>query len=138
MKSMFKSQAVFLMVVAAALVSACGSLNPIARAQTAEQKAYALYGEFVVLEEQVVAAVQNAQVPTNFRKALAEADSVAKPIADQLLDAAGAVRRIRAELDQGAKTEEKLLTATLNLQRWYDELVPQLQRLSGLVQGAYR
>lgn len=136
MKSVFKNYAAAFMVVAAFALTACGTLNPLSHAQTVEQKAYALYGEFVVVEEQAAAAVQSTDVPSNVRKSIAAADAAAKPVADELLKSAAVVKGIRDDLRAGQSTEEKLVIATAQLQRWYTELSQQLPRLADAVRGA--
>lgn len=67
------------------IIALPGCLNaPTKAAQTPEQKAYAVYGTFVVLEEQAAVITQNANVPASVKRALAAADNVAKPSADAL------------------------------------------------------
>lgn len=136
MKSKVNQVAAMLLMVAAFALSACGTLNPLSHAQTVEQKAYGLYGEFVVVEEQAAAVVQSADVSSNVRHAIAAADAAAKPVADELLKSAALVKSIREELAQGQSTEEKLVIATANLQRWYTELSQQLPRLADVLKGA--
>lgn len=136
MKSNVNKIAAMVLMVATFALSACGTLNPLSHAQTAEQKAYALYGEFVVVEEQAAAAVQDPAVPSNVRHAIAAADAAAKPVADELLKTAAVVKGIREDLAAGKTTEEKLVVATANLQRWYTELSQQLPRLADAVRGA--
>lgn len=136
MKVKFNQIATTLLVVAAFALSACGTLNPLSHAQTVEQKAYGLYGEFVVVEEQAAVAVQDAAVPQNVRASIAAADAAAKPVADELLKSAAIVKGIRDDLASGHSTEEKLVVATASLQRWYTELSQQLPRLAAAVRGA--
>jgi uncharacterized protein (UPF0147 family) len=136
MKSKVNQIAAMLTMVAAFALTACGTLNPLSHAQTIEQKAYALYGEFVVVEEQAAVAVQDANVPKNVRSSIAAADAAAKPVADELLKSAAAVKGIRDELAAGHSTEEQLVIATASLQRWYNELSQQLPRLAAALKGA--
>lgn len=128
--------AMTLLVIAAAALSACGTLNPLSHAQTIQQKAYAQYGVFVVVEEQAAAIVQEATVPASAKQAVARADAVAKPVADKLLAAILAVDQIRADIAAGKTTEDKLVIATTNLQKWYDEVVPLINDLVSAVKGA--
>jgi hypothetical protein len=136
MKVHFNKFAATLLVVAAFALSACESLNPIARAQTVEQKAYAAYGQFLIVEEQAAAIVQEPSVPASAKQAVARADAAAKPVADKLLAAVLAVRQVREDIAAGKSTEEKLLIATANLQRWYDEVLPLVHDLASAVKGA--
>jgi hypothetical protein len=136
MKSNRNLVAATLMVVASFVLSACGTLNPLAHAQTVEQKAYGLYGEFVVVEEQAAVAVQAAEVPASVRHSIAVADEAAKPVADQLLKSAAIVKGIREDLAAGHTTEDKLVIATADLRRWYTELSGQLSQLAAALKGA--
>ncbi len=136
MKRVQMNIAAMVLIVATAAMSACGSLNPLARAQTVEQKAYAAYGQFLIVEEQAAAIVQEPSVPASAKQAVARADAVAKPVADKLLAAVLAVGQVRDDIAAGKSTEEKLLIATANLQRWYDEVLPLVRDLASAVKGA--
>jgi len=136
MKVKFNQFAATLLVAAVAALSACGTLNPLSHAQTLQQKAYAQYGVFVVIEEQAAAIVQEPTVPASAKQAVARADAVAKPVADKLLAAILAVDQIREDIRAGRTTEDKLVIATANLQKWYDEVVPLLNDLVAAVKGA--
>lgn len=73
---------ILISLVALAL-TACG-VNPFADAETIQQKGYASYGTFVILEEQAAAIVQDPSVPEDVKQKLKDADKEAKPIADDL------------------------------------------------------
>lgn len=74
----------FLSLIALGL-TACG-VNPFQGAETIQQKGYASYGTFVILEEQAAAVAQDPAVPENVKQALRDADKEAKPVADDLHD----------------------------------------------------
>lgn len=78
---------VFWLTAILGLLSAC-AVNPYKTAQTAEQKADALYGSFVIAQGQVVGIMRNPATPPSARNALADADLLAKPAADSLHRAA--------------------------------------------------
>jgi hypothetical protein len=59
--------------------------NPVSLAQTAPQKAYALYGEFVIFEEQAAALKQSGALSGDTLVQVQRADNIAKPTADHLL-----------------------------------------------------
>lgn len=131
-----KILAVVLTAVATLALVACGTLNPVAHAQTTEQKAYALYGEFVVIEEQAAEVAKSSEVSASIKLSIAAFDAAAKEAADSLLDAAVLVKSVRDDLARGKTTEEKLLIATANLERWRGELEPKLLRLASAIKGA--
>lgn len=126
-------QAVVWLALAVAL-SACATINPIGTAQTAEQKAYAAYGTFVVFEEEAAKLVQSSEVPPDVKENLKRADAVAKPAADALVAAARQVLMVRKQLESGATTDDKLRLAIENLNRWYFDTLPKIQALVTLVE----
>lgn len=75
----------FTAALVAVLLFAVGcTLNPVKRAETTEQKADALYGSFVVMQGQVVEYLRDPTTPQAAKDFLADADLIAKPIADDL------------------------------------------------------
>lgn len=126
----------WLTVWLACLLAACGSINPLARAETLGQKTYALYGEFVIAEEQAAKLFQDPVVPANIKAALSTADRAAKPAADSLLAAILEVDSVRAQLAAGTTTDEKLTIAVANLNQWYTTARPLILSLKGAVGDA--
>jgi hypothetical protein len=118
------------------MASGCASLNPVRAAQSSEQKAYALYGEFVVFEEQAAVLYQSSTASAKVKTALRAADAVAKPLADKLLDAAQSVLAIKLELDAGTTTKDKLLIALQNLDRYITEAGPKIKALGSAFKEA--
>lgn len=126
------------LVLLATALSACATINPISSAKTVEQKVYATYGSFVVFEQQAAALMQSPDVPIEVKRAIQQADAIAKPAADQLFDATVALIKVKAELAAGTTTDEKVLIATNNLLRWYADAAPKIQALVGAVEGAVK
>lgn len=122
-----------------ALVSleGCGAANPVKAAQTVDQKAYAIYGEFTVAEEQAAIFVHSADATPEFKSAIKSADAAAKPVVDAMLAAVLEVTAIRAQLSEGATTEAKLAIATANLQKWVDDAVPLVAALRSAFKGGH-
>lgn len=109
--------------------------GPLKAAETVEQKAFALYGTFVVFEEAAVTVVQNEQLPRSVRRAVQNADAKAKPVVDSLLDAVLEVQKIRLQVEAGTNTTERLLIVTANLENWIDRAVPVVNNLIGAVRN---
>lgn len=129
----FWSAYLFLLAVVLLLaLNACGH-TPVKSAQTADQKAFALYGTFVVYEEVGAKLVQSAEVPASVKAVMRTADATAKPIADKLLDASLEVIQIQREIAAGASTQDKLAIANANLARWYQEAEPKIAALVSAV-----
>lgn len=129
-----KSKLPLLGILLLLAVSAC-TLNPVRHAETVEQKAYALYGTFVIFEEQAAALIKNPSIPADFKKELKKADGVAKPMADSLLDATLGIAQVREELKRGDTTEAKLKIAIENLDRTIVRTEPAIRNLVQLVRS---
>ncbi len=123
-------------VVLATGVVGCVTWNPVAKAQTSEQKAYALYGSFVVAEEAAAKLYVDPNIPQGVKSALRAADAVGKPVADALIDLAEEVFAIRLDVEAGKTGEEKLAIAVANLDRYITESVPKLNALVNALRGA--
>jgi len=123
-----------LLVAAALAVSAC-ALNPFATARTLEQKSYALYGSFVIFEEQGAKMMLSTEVPNSVKFRLQQADSAAKPAVDALKDAADSVIAAKRQLAEGATDKEKVSIAVANLSQWYYDAKPKVECLIRTVEG---
>jgi hypothetical protein len=119
------------------LLQACAGANPIAKAETTEQRAYATYGTFVIIEEQAAKLVSSGQIPNSAVQAIGRADAAAKPVADSLLDAALEFTVIRAEFEAGGGTgEERYVRAMNELNSWIERITPLVANLITAVKGA--
>lgn len=115
-------------------LSACATIaGPYKAAETAEQKAFALYGTFVVFEERGAAIVTDRRIDLDARRAIQRADARAKPVADSLLDAALEVQSVREQLDA---SDNDLETVTRNLEGWITRFEPLVAELVRAVKGA--
>ena len=132
MKTWKFNLALFELLIVAALISVilsgCHS-NPLTVAQTPEEKAYALYGTFVVFEEQAAIVIKQAATPVDAKTAIRKADAAAKPVADALLAAVREYILIKGELAAGTTTNDKLVLATANLNKWVAQATPLIQAL---------
>ncbi len=72
--------------------TSCATLgrSPVGTAETPQQKAYALYGSFVVLEEAAANFVTGPFATEEGIRVIKQADAIAKPAADLLHDSAKA------------------------------------------------
>lgn len=61
--------------------------SPLSAAKDVEQRAFAVYGSFVIVEEQAAKMSRDPSVPASVKQALRGADARAKPSADALLSA---------------------------------------------------
>jgi hypothetical protein len=86
--------------LALAATPACATMNldnPVAIAQTADQKAYALLASYAAVLETAGALVRDPALPVETRRALIRAEAVATPAAGALRAAYVAYLRARAE-----------------------------------------
>lgn len=124
------------MLTVMVLGAGCASLNPVKAASTSEQKAYALYGSFVIFEEQAAKLYQSPTASARVKAALKAADAAAKPVADKLLDATQAVLAIKVEIAAGTSTTDKLVIALQNLDRYITEAGPKIKALGNAFKEA--
>lgn len=123
-------------ILATVVLTACQSLNPIAVAETSEQRAYALYGTFVIFEEQAAKIVQAPEVPDAVKRSLRDADAVAKPAVDAMIVLVDDVLKVKAEVQAGTSDTERLRVITAKLESWYFSTKPKVLDLVNAVKGA--
>lgn len=114
----------------------CAASNPLAQAETVEQKAYAAYGTFVIAEEQAAKLVSSGQLNNSQIIAIGKADERAKAVVDDLLEAVLEFEAIKAEFEEFGSGEQRYVNAMNNLNNWTGRLVPLINNLLAAVKGA--
>lgn len=109
--------------------------NPVSIAKTPLQRAYAVYGEFVIAEEEGAALKRSGSVPVALNQAIARADAVAKPAADALLRATLEYNAAVRALAVGNSTPEKLKITQANLEHWIKETRATVYALVAVIKG---
>jgi hypothetical protein len=117
-------------------LAGCQSANPIAAAETPEQRAYAAYGTFVIAQETAADLVEQDTIPRGVRLRIIQAEERAKPVADSLLDAYMGFLIIKAEFDAGDTSESRLAAAANELDDWVTQLAPLINELLRNIKGA--
>jgi hypothetical protein len=117
-------------------LAGCQGANPIKAAETNEQRAYAAYGTFVLVQEKAADLVEQPNIPRNVKLRIIGAEERAKPVADSLLDAYTEFLIVRAEFEAGQTSEERFIIAANSLDNWVTQLVPLLNELIRNVKGA--
>jgi hypothetical protein len=92
---------------ALAFTPACAALqlgqtrieNPLAAAQTIDQRAYALLHAYAAVVEEATDIVRDPAAPLTFKRALGQAERVATPAAETLQAAVSAYVRARADFE---------------------------------------
>lgn len=134
-------------VCLAVLIAACG-LNPVKQAETFEQKSFALYGTYVIFQGKAAELVQDTATPERVKQGLRDADKVAYPVAESLVDAATTVGDIRDIIDMCKEleapeanpactpsNEQRLANAVNNLSTIYFRAQPIILNLVATVKG---
>jgi hypothetical protein len=133
--SMFTALLALLIVVP--LLQGCDTFA-VMRAQTNEQRAAALLGDFNLYQKASLQIGSDASVVPEVRKAVLDAAIAAKPAADSLDDSLRKYRSLKRQLAAGTTTEEKVAIAAGNLQEWVRELLPLVTQLRQLTEGAQK
>ena len=128
-------QTFYLLAIVFAL-QACAGSNPIAKAETTEQRAFSTYGTFVIIEEQAAKLVSSGQLSDSAVRAIARADAQVKSVADSLLNATLEFTVIRAEFEAGETGEERFVRAMNELNSWVERARPLIANLITAVRGA--
>ncbi len=117
-------------------LAGCQSANPIAAAETPEQRAYAAYGTFVIAQETAADLVEQDTIPRGVRLRIIQAEERAKPVAESLLDAYIDFLIVKAEFNAGTTSEQRLAIAAESLDDWVTQLAPLINELLRNLRGA--
>lgn len=130
-KTLFLKIAIISLIFSVCLIfPACQTItNPVTSAETVEQKAYGLYGTFVIFEEAAAKIVTRPSTPLDVVLKIKHADAKAKPVFDSLNNAIIELNNIRSEYLAGKTTIERLDLATDNLKKWVDRANPAINDL---------
>jgi len=111
------------LVVGFALV-ACESINPVGKAETLEQRAFAVYGTYVIFAEQAADLAENDALPRSVRLALVTAEERTSPVIESLLNAVQDLQALNSS------------TTRTSLESWVDRALPLVNDLVRSVRGA--
>lgn len=124
----------FLLLLTA--LAGCQSANPIAAAETPEQRAYAAYGTFVIAQETAADLVEDTAIPRGVKLRIIAAEERAQPVAESMLEAYMEFLIIKSEFDAGDTSEQRLTIAARELDDWVTQLAPLVAELLRNVKGA--
>jgi hypothetical protein len=116
-------------------LASCASFNPMSNARTAEQRAWALYGTYVVFQEQAAGMVKDPAVSLATKEALKRAEAASYPVAEGLFTAGQEVIAVRRQLEAGTTGAEQMDIAMRNLSEWYMRAQPLVTSLVDSVRG---
>lgn len=124
-----------------AVLPACGAItevSAVAQAETLEQRAFALYGTFVVLEERAADIVEDRRVPVETRKRIQDLDKITKPAADIVLNAAKQLAEARTAYQHSTGTADKVAALSTSLAGALATLQPRITAFVQLIEGVKR
>ena len=128
----------FLPLVAIALLAGCVT-SPVQVAQTTEQKAYALYGTFVIVEDQAVKLTAPSSALTPAVKApIINAVQKAQPVVDSMLAATQKAESAKADFDAKKIDTPAFQIVVDNLGNWVSQAEPLVLSLVTAVKGAQK
>ncbi len=113
-----------LLLLTLSFAISCASINPVKQAETLEQKAYAVYGTYVVFAEKAADLAENDALPRSVRLALVNAEERASPVVTSLLHAAEEMQTLNNS------------TTRRSLESWIDRALPLINDLVRSVKGA--
>ena len=114
----------------------CQAANPLAQAETSEQRAYAAYGTFVIFQEKAADLAEDPNIPRGAKLRIIAAEERARPVAESLLEAYIEFVAIKAEFQAGRISHGALVTATVSLNDWILRLTPRVNELVRNIKGA--
>jgi hypothetical protein len=123
----------FILLFISFTIISCANFNALSKAKNSEQRAYALYGSFVVFEELGASLITSSNVPLSIKRDIKKADAKTKPAADKLLAAVLQVQNVRAELAKGENTEQTLAIVNANLEKWLNDSEPLITEFIQLI-----
>lgn len=106
------------------------------QAETLEQRAAALIGDFNIWQRAALKIAEDTTVLPTVRREVADAVIAAKPVVDDLDAALRQYRSIARALDAGETTEDKVAIAAANLNRWILDVAPLITHLRTSIEGA--
>jgi len=106
------------------ILGACNSINPVGKAETLEQRAYAVYGMYVVFAEKAADLAENEALPNSVRLGLVNAEERASPVVASLINAAEEMQTLNNS------------TTRTSLESWIDRALPLINDLVRSVKGA--
>ena len=111
--------------------SACQSVNPLAQAETHSQRAYALYGTYVIFVEKAADLAEDPRVSPLVKLRLIGAEERISPLIDSLLIALREYEHLRTQ----ENNTEKLLVLAENLEEIITKTAPLVEILITNVRG---
>lgn len=128
----------FLPLVAFALLAGCAG-SPVQVAQTTQQKAYALYGTFVIVEEQAVKlTAPTSNLTPAVKTTIINSMQRAQPVVDSMLAANQKAEAAKADFEAKKLDQPAFQIVVDNLGNWVAQAEPLVTSLVSAVKGAQK
>ncbi len=131
--------AVPLMFASVAMLAGCETVqavNAVASAESVEQRGFALYGTYVVLQERAAELVTDKAIPKAVRKRVQQADGIAFPLAERVRALSIELNEARLKFNTLSGGAERVQLAVVALARAIEVFGPSLQAVTAAVNEA--
>jgi hypothetical protein len=113
----FAALSLVMLAVLGTALTAC-TVNPVSRAETAEQRVYAVYGSYVILEEQIADLVEGESTPDGVRRRLISGVERTRPVVESMVSAYHEYQTVLAQYQENRTSEAQLTFALDNMAEW--------------------
>ncbi len=119
----------FLLLTTFLMLTGCPATLAVKEAQTTEQRAGALIGDFTIFQRAALEIGNDETVPVEVRQRIVAAPIALRPAVDQGIELLRSYRMVSGQLAAGTTTEDKVRIAAANLTAWIVDLTPKIAAL---------
>lgn len=110
--------------------------TPVGQAKTLEQKVYALYGSFVIIQEQVAElTAEGSGLNRDTQLQLIRTVQRGQPVIDAMLDTFEEYEKARANLSDDESAADYIETVTASLENWIEQADSLVNSLRSALRG---
>lgn len=110
--------------------------TPVGQAKTLEQKVYALYGSFVIIQEQVAElTAEGSGLNRDTQLQLIRTVRRGQPVIDAMLDTFEEYEKARANLSDDGSAADYIETVTASLENWIEQADSLVNSLRSALRG---
>jgi len=120
---------VLLLLTTILMLTGCPATLAVKEAQTMEQRAGALIGDFTIFQRAALEIGNDTSVPTDVRQKVVAAPIALRPAVDHGIDLLRSYRLVSEQLARGVTGEDRVRIAAANLTAWIVDLTPKIAAL---------
>lgn len=117
-------------------IAACAQFNPVAQADTTQQKALAAYGTVTIMVEQIAALVEPGTLPAPIQARLIDAGLKGGTVAKEGMKIYLEADAARVAFEASAAQQGKLVTTVDSLESWIDRASLVIDDMKTVLRGA--